>query len=670
MSGNTIRNLDLRRRVAWTALPTLALGLRAVFPARGMDEIGVIALRDAGLSLLLVLAVVSVSYGLGRWLLTRLQSLNLTGLEFFVVATALGLGATGYLLLGLGLVGLLRPTYITAAVLIMSILMPPEAGFLGRLRVGFAADGRSIRLSPVSIAILVFGLAIGALSLIHALGPPWDYDGLMYHLLGPKLFLEAGRVFPEPDNWYINGPFTIEMIFTVGMAFGDDVFPKLVHYVFGILLVLGTYAFGRRWVGSRAAWLAVAVLLTLPTLPVWAAFAYIDLGWSLYEFLAITMALIWLQARESKHLIAAGVFLGLAMGSKYLGLHGLIVLGGFVLLAGRRAGWRQLVRAGLSLAVPALLVASPWYIKNAVWFGNPVFPFYFGGGGWDPQRLALYTAYLDTFGVGRELVDYLLLPWNMYAQHERFGTIMNRIDLPSILFPFLLAYPFIRLRERPLNWILGISGIRFLLWATGSQQIRFLLPIFPALAIVTGYLLNGTVGTGERRPAWRLFLPLLAVGLMAITLFYQVVIVLQFASYRSVLGLESRRAFLVRNVRVFPAARYSAENQETLGRTLLLGDGREYFCHPACVPDPDHFRWAAEIVRLSSPASFRERFDRAGVRSVLLSIEDLDFMLQHDPGGVMRQAVDKLLAWREQGCLEEMYRDDWAIIYRVGCEAP
>ncbi len=356
---------------------------------------------------------------------------------------------------------------------------------MARLR-AWLAGRSSNRLSAVSTAILILGLAIGALSLIHALGPPWDYDGLMYHLLGPKLFLEAGRVFPNTDNWYINGPFTIEMIFTVGMAFGDDVFPKLIHYAFGVLLVLATYAFGRRWVGSQAAWLAVAVLLTLPTLPVWAAFAYIDLGWSLYEFLAIMMAILWLQDRDTKHLIAAGALLGLAMGSKYLGLHGLLVLGVFVVIALRKAGWHQIVRSGLSLSVPALLVASPWYIKNAVWFGNPVFPFYFGGVGWDPQRLEFYTAYLDTFGVGRELLDYLLLPWNMYVQHERFGAVMNRIDVPSLLFPLLIAYPFLQQKKRPLGWLFGISGLRFVLWATGSQQIRFLLPIFPALAIATG----------------------------------------------------------------------------------------------------------------------------------------------------------------------------------------
>ena len=75
------------------------------------------------------------------------------------------------------------------------------------------------------------------------------------------------------------------------MGFGDDVFPKLVHYLFGLLAVSATWMVGKRWAGASVGWLAACVLVGIPTLPVWASFAYIDLAWTLYEFLALACVL-------------------------------------------------------------------------------------------------------------------------------------------------------------------------------------------------------------------------------------------------------------------------------------------------------------------------------------------------------------------------------------------
>jgi hypothetical protein len=178
---------------------------------------------------------------------------GLSRLEDLLFSFALGLGALGYANLTLSLAGLLNKTAIALLLLAASLWVGTDkAAGLRALRSARATAaslwkeagwlGRSVGLVAALIAVLSF---------LHALSPPWDYDGLMYHLVGPRLFLEAGRLFPYPENWFINGPFTIEMVFTVGMAFGDDVFPKLIHFSLGVLLVAATYAAGKRWVGLR-----------------------------------------------------------------------------------------------------------------------------------------------------------------------------------------------------------------------------------------------------------------------------------------------------------------------------------------------------------------------------------------------------------------------------------
>jgi 4-amino-4-deoxy-L-arabinose transferase-like glycosyltransferase len=67
---------------------------------------------------------------------------------------------------------------------------------------------------------------------------------------------------------------------------------------------------------------------------------------------------------------------GGAAGMKYLGLVAVLAIAAVAVgLAWRRLSYRQV----LVFAVPAIVVALPWYVKNAVLTGNPFYPHIFGG---------------------------------------------------------------------------------------------------------------------------------------------------------------------------------------------------------------------------------------------------------------------------------------------------
>jgi hypothetical protein len=644
---------------------------RWLWPPRGLDEIGWIVLRDSAASLALAVVVIALSVAIGRRLLLRLAPADLIPIERDVFAAATGLASLAYTLLALALMGVLRQTVILILLLGLSLFLAPDLGQMAReaARLVCSLPGRWRQADGLHRVSAILMGAIGLLALAHSLSPPWDYDGLMYHLVGPKLFLDAGRLYPVPDNWYVNGPFTVEMVFSLGMAFGDDVFPKLIHFSTGILLVLATCAAGQRWLGGRGGWLSAVVLLGVPALPIWAAFAYIDVAWSLFEFLAIVAVFAWWSSASKDWLVLGGLMAGLAMGSKYLGLIGFGLTGLFVAgVSLRRGGWRHLLRDSLAFGVPAVLVASPWYLKNLLWFANPVYPLYFGARGWSETRLDLYQAYLQSFGEGTGPVDILLLPWSIYARHVSFGAVMNRIDVPGLLFPILAAYPFLR-KERTLTAFLWIALARVGVWALGSQQIRFLLPLYPGLAVGAAYVAETWKPRSVTRIPWQLLLPTLAVGLMGITGFYQwILVVHEVRPLPSVVGLESRRSFLERNVNDFRSLQFAQEELPPGSWLLMIGDGRGYYCPSACLPDPDHFRWAGEIDDLGPEGDLGAWFTRGGVSHVLLSVEDLDFLLQHDPRGALSRALERLLAWRDQGCLKEVFDNGWSSVLMVTCQ--
>jgi hypothetical protein len=671
MAGLVRRPLShLARTLPWTLFTGAIVLARVVWPPRGLDAVGPVALRDLALTLALWLVVSVLGCRLGQRLIGLVNLPGLTRLEQAMFALALGLGALAYGVFALGVLGILRVGWIAVGLVLLSLWLGPRwpAG-VAAIRHGLALGREACRSAELLARVLIaLGILLGGLSFLHALSPPWDYDGLMYHLVGPRLFLEAGGFYPDTHNWYVNGPFTIEMLYTIGMAFGDDVFPKLVHWVLGVLFVVGTCAAGQRWLPRRGGWLSTAILLGTPTLPILAGFAYIDLGWAAFEFLGMFALVEGYQTRSNGWIGLGGALMGFSAGSKYLGLMALVSGGILIALLSLREGLGGMLSRSLVFAIPAVLIASPWYLKNWAWLGNPVYPFFIGGPGWDPPRLALYSSFLGSFGTGRSPIDFALLPLNVYIQRARFGAVMNQIDTPGLLFPMAFAYPFLKRGNSAISVSLWYALGRMVLWSLGSQQTRFLLPIYPALALAAAYVVIEGTSRGKG-PLREHLLPALAVGLTLVPLFYQSVVLLQNRPLAGALGLESRREFLTRAIRGFTAITTATSNLQPGDKLLLLGSGAGYYCLPDCLPDPDHFHWAAIIAGQPPAQPPLEWLTDNHVSQVVLVIPDVDFFLQHDPSGTMAAAVARLAQWREEGCLGVVYRDDWSVAYELRCGA-
>ena len=657
-------------RFLWAVLFTTILLLRTVSPPRSLTALGLVALQDLILLLLQWAVTILLILAIGTKILTYLPVRWKDGNEHTVYAFAIGCGSLAYLLLALSAFGWLRPTPITIILITLAFILAPTLTEIARKiwKVPLTLRRALNKGDRIAKGTLIVGLAIGVITLVNTLTPPWDYDGLAYHLIGPRQFLEAGRLFPSIDNWFLNGPFTVEMLFTLGLAYGDDILPKLIHLSMGFFLVASTFILARRWFEASIAWVSVAILLGIPILPIWSSLAYIDVGWSLFEFLALSAAIIAWQERDQQWLILSGALIGFAMGSKYLGLIGFVLIGLFIFVTWRKLSWRVQLRTILLYTVTAILVASPWYIKNLIWFSNPVYPFYFGGPEGDLGRLAAFTAYLSSFGTGSGFWDAILLPFNIYIHHADFGTFRKLLDVPSLFFPIVLFYPFLKSRHRVISGLLWISVGRFILWGTASQQIRFLLPLYPPLAIAAAFTV---IRLTPKRPVIVLiqrFLLALTVGLMSITLATQLATFAISKPLGVILGREDKQSFLMRtDNHDYAALVHIQENLAATDRVLLLGDGRSYYCQEQCISDPDQFRWAHAIASLQSYRMLSPWLKDRSISHILLLPVELDFLLQHDPLGVMASALDKLQQWHDLDCMTEVYRDDWATLYEVTC---
>lgn len=98
-----------------------------------------------------------------------------------------------------------------------------------------------------------------------------DYDALMYHLQVPRLFLEHGSYFFDPELYRLSYPSLTEMLFLVGIAFDVDIFSQWISLTYAIIFFLSVYAYGKRFFTPEVGLLAVCILAGNPAFPTYAA---------------------------------------------------------------------------------------------------------------------------------------------------------------------------------------------------------------------------------------------------------------------------------------------------------------------------------------------------------------------------------------------------------------
>ncbi|HEV7213486.1 MAG TPA: glycosyltransferase family 39 protein, partial [Chloroflexota bacterium] len=521
---------------------TAALALTGVHSALShltLQQTTLLAPLDSLFTLTLVLAVLTLAWAFGSRLLRCTTVAWHNAAERAVFGAGLGLGVLAYTVMGLAFCHLLYPPLLAALAALAAVLLRAEvqeiAGVVGATarRLPRAACWRYAPAPWIAGG----GVLVLATLLLIALLPPFGYDALWYHLTAPRAFLQQHSFVNLPAIGQAGFPFTVEMLYTIGLAFGSDAASALLHLSFAVLTIVGVWSFGARCFERRTAWLAVAALLTASDIQRLGILADIDLGLMLFEFLAAYALLIWLEERNPSWLVLAGAMAGLAMGSKYTAL-ALLAPMGLLLLCANGSGWRSLrgsVRPLAVFVVCALLVASPWYLKNLIVYHDPLYPF-LRPSFLDPAltlpptptpafratapgliALALLPFHvLQSAGglalTGRSLADYLQLPLQVYLRGD-----LEMNGQPSLLFllaPLLLLFDRRRIVVRLAFLAVFLSAV----WALGPQELRYLVPVFPLYALLSAAALAALAARVRSERAARLLVMLPILGLLTVTL--------------------------------------------------------------------------------------------------------------------------------------------------------
>lgn len=577
--------------------------------------------------------ILSVAGGLGRRLRIPLEVHRLTRLA---LQAALGLGLLGIAVLVAGALGFLRPLVGWGGLFVLGVILWPDLlGWWrdwGDLSVLWDEGGRIGRAIAVGVALILLS------TLSIALAPAVKFDTLVYHLTLPHIYLSASRVVYVPQIMYWGMPQTGEMLYTWAIMLVGDPAATVLGWGVGLLALVGLGGYVTDRFSPTAAWVSVASLVSGFTLASELSWGYVDWLVILYGLSFLVAIDRWAQTRWRGELLLAGVFAGLALGTKYTA--GVLLLSALAFTSWKsrgKASLKGLFLVWFQISFAVILVALPWFVKNILATGNPVYPFLFSAGAMDKLRLGLYQGG-KPWG---DWQDFLLLPLR-----ATFYGVEGSPGYSASIGPLFLGLCF----AAWLSWNSQSSGYRatiasaawiafpgILVWMFAGRfssyllQSRLYFALFPALAVLAG------AGFANLRrynlPGVRLgriagFMMLFVLGLNVLELGVET---LRRGAPQAALGLRGTEAYLEDNLGWHAPAMKAIRDLPSGARVLMLWEPRSLYCLPKCEPDEILDRWLGE--RYGSPSAsprgpeeIMESWKQAGYSHLLFYRLGADFI--------------------------------------------
>lgn len=637
-----------------------------------------------GKDVFIFLFLMFVCVGSGGFVLQRIIRWRADSLLLEVfISFSLGFGMLSYITMALGFLGI-----YSSAILISVLIVLLLAGirqikdFVVRCFEAFSKESRLIFATRLGIVLVLILAGQAGMNLVESMTPPYEWDTLSYHLECQKEYIRAGRIIELPFIHQSYYPCGVELVYGISMLLQSHVAPKLIHCFLGILAVLLIYDMGRRFFSRITGLVAALIFYTCP-LPTWfSGVGKNDLGLIFFFTLTIYVFLLWWHSDRTEKtgrgalLALCAVLTGICIHLDYRGMILLFVIVLFLLfhmffVRGERRS--KVASYGMLIVIPAILIGSPWYIRNYILTngGSPFFPFFtsqlggYGTQAFDAEIVQLVQKYkmsLPPLIPARSIWYYLALP---FWQFTIIGRNYDLARFNATITPlYLLLIPlFLFVKKQCISKeLLGIGLVYILLTQlTRSNHTRYVVPIFPVLALVAGYVVHdgfSRTGTILRGVVWGI------VGVVVAGLMYDsCVTFIRHRSLEYVAATIPERDYLTLRCENFPAVMVINEELPADARILFLSDERIYYCTRPAIPLIA--TRLAQFVSLAGEHDLEEWnawLDRQGITHILYNP---GFHRGFEQVRRVSNIVDSFFERYKRERLEQIYNRHGIEVYRV-----
>lgn len=433
-------------------------------------------LQDGGCALLWLISAA----GFG-WMALKLLGIKPDGSLATVTCVALSLGIMSLVILALGLAGWMNPISAIAIIAIgdltaiFAIYRRAKAWNAGKW---FAepANWNWLWLPIAAVAGVVALAACFPPGLLWG-DEPNGYDVVEYHLQIPREWYEAGRIIPLHHNVFSYFPFNVEMHYLLAMnlhggfwgPWAGMYLAQFMHVGFCAAAVWAIYAVAG---GGTRGIVAGALVAAVPWTGLLAPIAYNEGGTLLFASLAIGWGL---RAESWRQFVLAGIFAGFAAAAK-LSVAPLLLAGVPLAVFITRPKY---FAGCAAYALAAILVLSPWLIRDWKSTGNPVFPeamSVFGQGPFTDVQAERWTQAYWPDRKYRSPLGHLDALWDEVLRDPRFG---------YAVFPLAVAAIAMGFRSRAVLCLAFLLAFQCVFWITFTHlQSRFMVIAIPIIALM------------------------------------------------------------------------------------------------------------------------------------------------------------------------------------------
>ena len=442
----------------------------------------------------------------------------------------------------------------------------------------------------------IFGFVIAEVLL--NLTSPISRDALIHHLAIPKLWLLHGGFYEIPWADFSYFPMNIDLLYLICLYFKNDIIPKFIHFAFGLGTGLLVYCYLKNRLTKNWGLLGFLIFFSTPVIIRLSTTAYVDLGMTFFITASILAFVRWRDGKykDIKWLILSAVCMGFAAGSKYNALIAWFFLNLMIVFYYSRDTENGLgaLKSGAVFFAIALLVVSPWFIKNYILTGNPIYPLF------DRVFRFLHHAGENSAGIaaaadskwasnifqrreivfGESFLETLLIPIRMFFQGkdgsvQYFDGSLNPILIIILPFAFLNR----ELNRDKVFFLLFSVFFLFMAYFLTVIRIRYILPVIPFLAILSVVGIKNVVDWAGKKSSQVRRTGL--IGISAATIVFIAFNFLYLKDYfnivqpvKYILNQETKDEFLSRNVGSYPAMQYINKNLPDDVKVFLMFLGR------------------------------------------------------------------------------------------------
>jgi len=448
--------------------------------------------------------------------------------------------------------------------------------------------------SLLFMAISVFVI----IELFLNLTPPISRDALIHHLAIPKLWLTHGGYYEIPWARFSYYPMNIDLLYLMPLYFKNDIIPKFIHFAFGFGTGMLVYQYLGKRFGRNWGLLGFLIFFSTPVVVRLSTTAYVDLGMVFFSTASILAWIKW-QDEDYKYMkwfILSAVCMGLAAGSKYNALLAWFFLNLMVVFYYSRDTKKGFpaVMFGVAFFIFTFLVVSPWFIKNYIQTGNPLYPLlnnlvgflHDTGKAGGAVAATADSNWASSIFQRREIMfgdsfwETLFIPLRIFSQGkdsspQYFDGVLNPILIIMIPFAFLKKDYY---RDRLFFLFFSVFFLLMACFLT-IIRIRYILPIIPFLTILSVMGIRNLVKWADS-----LSKPFDHIGIIIISSITVSLLVFNFLYLkdyfstinpeRYVFHQETRDEFLTRTIGSYPAVKYINENLPDDSRIFFMFLGR------------------------------------------------------------------------------------------------